>query len=136
MTHAPRRILVVEDNPTNLELARYLLMATGYEVLTAADGAQGLALARAHRPDLVISDIQMPEMDGYALVGALRADPALRTVPVLALTASTMAGEEPRLLLAGFDAYMTKPFDPREFATCVADLLAGPPRARAEVSGD
>lgn len=118
-------ILLVEDNPINLELARYLLGASGYEVLSAMNGAEALALARARPPDLVISDIQMPVMDGYGLVRALRGDTALRHLPVMALTASTTAGEETLLREAGFDTYLLKPFEPRQFMARVAALLAG-----------
>ena len=122
------RILLVEDNPINLELARYLLGASGYEVLTAMDGAEALALARAQPPDLVISDIQMPIMDGYGLLRALRGDAGLRHLPVMALTASTTAAEEILLREAGFDAYLLKPFKPQQFMARVANLLTGDSR--------
>lgn len=123
-TPAPRaRILAVDDNPTNLELVRYLLHAAGFDVATATGGADALAQARLRAPDLVITDLQMPGMDGHALLQALRHDPALRHVPVMALTAASMAGEEERVRGAGFDAYLSKPFEPEDFALQITTLL-------------
>jgi len=84
------RILVVEDNAANRELVRYLLASAGHEVLLAIDGAEGVALARARRPALILSDLQMPRLDGYAMLAALRADPACAAIPVVALTAFSM----------------------------------------------
>ena len=123
-TPAPRpRILVVDDNPTNLELVRYLLHAAGFAVATATGGAEALAQARLQVPELVITDLQMPGMDGHALLDALRSDPGLRHVPVMALTAASMAGEEERVRGAGFDAYLSKPFEPEDFAQRITALL-------------
>lgn len=118
------RVLLVEDNAANLELARYLLAAAGYDVLLATDGAQGLALARAELPDLIVSDLQMPIMDGYALIAQLRSDPACRAIPVVALTAFSMPGDETRVLQAGFDGYLSKPIEPEEFTSQLAGILA------------
>lgn len=118
------RILIVEDNAANLELARYLLAAAGYEVLQAAHGAQGLALARSQRPDLVISDLQMPVMDGYQLIAELRSDPACQRIPVLALTAFSMPGDEKRVMQAGFDGYLSKPMEPELFVSQIAMVLS------------
>ena len=87
------RILVIEDNPANLELARYLLAARGHEVLFAIDGATGVLLAQLEHPDLVLSDLGMPEVDGYEVVRRLRADPACAGLAIVALTAYSMPGD-------------------------------------------
>lgn len=118
------RILVVEDNPANLELVRYLLTAMGHAPALAVDGAEGLAQARLLRPHLIISDLQMPEMDGYTLIRALREDPLLRDTVVAALTALSMPGDRDAVLKAGFDAYFAKPLDPETFCRDIAALLA------------
>jgi CheY-like chemotaxis protein len=129
------RILLVEDNPANLELARYLLAAAGYDVLLAVHGAQGLDLARAERPDLIISDLQMPVMDGYTLLTELRRDAACRAIPVVALTAFSMPGDEARVMQAGFDGYLSKPIEPEQFTAQIADILASArPTARPSPS--
>jgi CheY-like chemotaxis protein len=131
------RILLIEDNPANLELARYLLAAAGYEVVLAVHGAQGLELARTERPDLILSDLQMPVMDGYALIAELKRDDACRDIPVVALTAFSMPGDEARVMQAGFDGYLSKPIEPEQFTAQIANILAsarpaaGPPPSAA-----
>ena len=117
------RILVVEDNPANLELVHYLLEKAGHTVLTAEDGGQGLEIARRERPDLVLSDLQMPVLDGYELLARLRADPLLHTVPVIALTAYSMAGDRHKVLLAGFNGYLPKPIFPETFVAQIEAWL-------------
>lgn len=117
------RILVVEDNPINLELTTYLLRAAGHEVLAAADGVAGLAAATRERPDLIVCDIQMPGLDGYEVARALKADPALRRVPLLAVTALAMVGDRERAMAAGFDQHVSKPIDPETFIATLAALL-------------
>jgi CheY-like chemotaxis protein len=96
-------------------------VAAGHEVLLALNGLEGLALARAQRPDLILSDLQMPQMDGYALIAALKREPACAAIPTVALTALSMPGDEARMLAAGFDAYLSKPFAPETFE---ADVMA------------
>lgn len=126
--NAPRgrmRVLVVEDHPASLELVRYLLEAAGFEALLAGDGAAGLALAEAARPDLILCDIQMPVMDGYTLLARLRERPSLRAIPVIAVTAFSMPGDRNRVLAAGFDAYLSKPIEPQTF---IAQISAHLPR--------
>lgn len=118
------RILVIEDNAVNLELTCFLLQAHGHEVLTATDGGAGLALARRQRPDLVLCDIQMPVLDGFAVASLMRAEPALARVPMLALTAAAMPGDRERALSSGFMAHVTKPIDPAAFIALVEDQLA------------
>jgi two-component system cell cycle response regulator len=126
-------ILIVEDNPQNLELMRYLLAASGFSVSTATDGMEATASLEKARPDLVICDIQMPAMDGYGLLGWLRARESLRGVPVVAVTALAMVGDRERILAAGFDGYLSKPIAPETFAAQVAEHLArGRPAAGAD----
>ncbi|MBT9502741.1 MAG: response regulator [Burkholderiaceae bacterium] len=123
------RILLIEDNADNLELARYLLAAAGHEVLLATNGAQGLDVARAEQPDMIVSDLQMPVMDGYALIAALKCDPSCLGIPVIALTAFSMPGDEARVMQAGFDGYLSKPIEPEQFSAQIADLLSSNRRA-------
>ena len=122
------RILVVEDNPNNLELMSYLLRAFGYEVVTATDGAQGIERARATRPDLILLDLQMPRVDGYEAARLIKADPAIVTAPIVAVTAFAMVGDRERVLDAGIDGYLSKPIDPETFVRAVAGFL--PPGLR------
>lgn len=122
MTVQPR-ILIVEDNAANLELVRYLLASAGYEVLLADNGAKGLDLALREQPDLVISDLQMPVMDGYALIAALQRAPACAHIPVLALTALSMPGDRDHILRAGFVGYLSKPIEPEFFVAQIASFL-------------
>lgn len=106
------RILVVEDNPINLELMTYLLQAWQHQTLIATDGEQGLAVARAEKPDLILCDLQMPRLDGPGVARALRAEAALRHVPLVAVTALARDVDRERALAAGFDAVFSKPIDP------------------------
>ncbi len=117
------RILVVEDNAANLELVRYLLASAGYEVLLADDGAKGLDIALRERPDLIVSDLQMPVMDGYALIAALQRTPACERIPVLALTALSMPGDREHIMRAGFVGYLSKPLEPEYFVAQIASFL-------------
>lgn len=128
------RILLVEDNPANLELVSYLLEAAGHTVLIAEDGRQGLELARREPPpDLIVSDLRMPVMDGFEMLRHIRADAALNDVPVIAVTAFSMSGDQTRVMLAGFDGYVSKPIVPETFVSEVEAYLkagrrkAGPP---------
>ena len=136
MTHSPeaperqagklRRILVVEDNDLNLKLFRDLLMAQGYSVLHTRDGVEAFRLARTHKPDLVLMDIQLPEVSGYEVTRWMKDDPALRDIPVVAVTAFAMAGDEERAKSAGCAAYVTKPIAVRNFLDTVATCLGEP----------
>ena len=107
------RILLIEDNPDNLDLMSYLLTAYGHAVTTAEDGESGIAAARTSRPDLIACDIHLPGVDGYDVAKALKSDPTLADVPVIAVTALAMVGDRERILAAGFDGYITKPIDPQ-----------------------
>jgi two-component system, cell cycle response regulator len=111
------RILLIEDNPDNLDLMSYLLTAYGHAVTTAEDGETGIATARAIRPDLIACDIHLPGVDGYGVAKALKADAALAAVPVIAVTALAMVGDREKILGSGFDGYITKPIDPQRVVT-------------------
>ncbi len=110
-------VLVVEDNEMNMKLFRDVLQAAGYRTLEATTGGQAVELATEHSPDLVLMDIQLPDIDGVEALGRLRADELTASMPVLALTAQAMEGDRERFLAAGFDGYLSKPVN-------VADLVA------------
>ena len=117
------RILIIEDNAANLELARYLLAFSGYTVLVARDGAQGVALARQERPDLVLCDLQMPVLDGFQVLASLRAEAGGAGLAVVAVTAFSMPTDRHKVLAAGFDGYMSKPIEPEAFVGQVEAFL-------------
>lgn len=116
-------ILLIEDNPANLKLAVMLLEHAGHRVLTATDGEAGIELAKRYCPDLVLMDIQMPGIDGLEATRRLRADPATAALKVVALTALAMKGDEARILAAGCDGYLVKPFRYQRLLAEVATLL-------------
>lgn len=109
------RILVIEDNPTNMQLLVYLLEAFGYRPLCAVDGEQGLNVALREKPALIICDIQLPKLNGYEVARLFKSHPVLRDIPLIAMTAFAMVGDRERLLAAGFDAYFSKPIEPESF---------------------
>lgn len=117
------RILVVEDDAASLELATFLLECAGFATLAAANGVEGLQLALSERPDLIVSDLQMPVLNGYELIARLRATPAWRRVPLVALSAFSMREDCAKALAAGFDGFVAKPLDPRTFAQQIAEFL-------------
>jgi len=119
------RILVIEDNPDNMELAVFLLQSAGHTVLSAIDAEAGLALAHREPPDLILMDIQLPGMDGLEATALLKRDDAMRAVPVLALTALAMKGDEERIRAGGCDGYIAKPFGVRNFLAAIATHLIG-----------
>ena len=108
-------ILIVEDNDKNLKLVRDILRFKGYRTLEAATAGEGISLAGEHRPDLILMDIQLPDMDGGTALIHLRGEPSTANIPVIALTAQAMGGDRERLLGAGFDGYLTKPISIKEF---------------------
>jgi two-component system, cell cycle response regulator DivK len=116
-------ILVVEDNPTNMTLAVFLLQSAGHTVLSATDAEAGLTLAREGQPNLILMDIQLPGMDGLAATALLKRDDATRAIPVIALTALAMKGDEERIRAAGCDGYIAKPMGYREFLATVSAQL-------------
>jgi two-component system cell cycle response regulator DivK len=118
-----KRILIVEDNPLNLELLRDILSAEGYDVLEAADGPTGVAIARLERPALILMDLQLPGLDGLQATRQIRADPNLRDVPIVAVTAHAMKGDDERARAAGCDGFIPKPIQVREFVRAVLEFL-------------
>jgi len=118
------RILIVEDNPDNMLLSVMLLESVGHQVISAVDAEAGLAVARAERPDLILMDIQLPGMDGLEATALLKADEATRGIPVIALTALAMKGDEERILAAGCDGYIAKPLDYKDFLATIRARLA------------
>lgn len=121
------RILIIEDNQANLDLAQYLLEYRGHEVLPATDGAMGVAVARRERPELILCDLQMPLLDGYGVLEQLRRDAELAGTPIIAVTAFSMSGDEEKVRRAGFDGYFSKPIEPETFVSRVEAFL--PPAA-------
>ena len=111
----PARILVVEDNPMNMELAVDLLMLQGYEVLSAQTGQEALAILEREQLDLVLMDVQLPGMDGLTVTKKLKENPKTKDIPVVALTAHAMKGDEERMLEHGCAGYIAKPIDTRAF---------------------
>jgi two-component system cell cycle response regulator len=116
-------ILVVDDNPSNLKLFTYLLALPGYVVTTAASAEQALAVLGRLVPDLIIMDLQLPDVDGLTLTRQLKADPKMKDVPIVAVTASAMKGDEEKARAAGVDGYMSKPVEKRAFRAMVASYL-------------
>jgi CheY-like chemotaxis protein len=126
------RVLVVEDNPVNLELVGALLESEGYSVIPAETADVGLRLAATEPPDLVVMDIQLPGMSGYEATRRLKADPATAAIPVVALTAHAMQGEEARAREAGCDAFLTKPIDTKMFRETLRRFLTDVRGSRAD----
>jgi len=118
-----KRILLIEDNEQNRYLVTFLLQARGWEVVHAADGPAGLALAGEIAPALILLDIQLPGMDGYAVARALRANPKLAAIPVVAVTSYAMSGDRERCIEAGCTGYLEKPIDPQTFVAEVEAML-------------
>jgi two-component system, cell cycle response regulator DivK len=118
------KVLIIEDNPTNMTLGVFLLQSVGHTVLSATDAEAGLTLARDEQPDLILMDIQLPGMDGLAATMLLKGDEATRAIPVIALTALAMKGDEERIRAAGCDGYIAKPMRYQEFLATIAAQLA------------
>jgi len=122
-------VLLVEDNPANLALMQYLLQAAGYTTLTAADGRQGLVVAPRESPDVILMDLQMPILNGYDAARQVKEIPALRGVPIIAVTAYAMVGDRDKILARGFDGYIAKPITPERFVSEVETFIAPALRA-------
>lgn len=122
------RILIIEDNDANLELAQYLLEHGGHQVIVARNGQEGIDAARREHPALIVCDLQMPRVDGYGVLDQLKQDPACRHTPIVAVTAFSMSGDEQKVRLAGFDGYLSKPIEPETFVAQVEAYL--PPAAQ------
>ena len=117
------RVLVIEDNASNMTLATFLLKSVGHTVLAATNAEAGLTIARDEQPELILMDIQLPGMDGLQATGLLKGDDATRAIPVIALTALAMKGDEERIRAAGCDGYIAKPMRYQDFLEAVATQL-------------
>jgi CheY-like chemotaxis protein len=118
------RILIVDDNATNLKLVAYLMKANGYVVDTALDAESAILSIRVNHPDVILMDIQLPGIDGLELTRRLKADPATREIVIVAVTAYAMKGDQAKALAAGCDDYITKPIDTRSLPETIAKHLA------------
>jgi two-component system, cell cycle response regulator DivK len=125
-TLAAKRILVVEDNELNMKLLNDVLEAHGYDVLTTGEGTVAVAWARQYRPDLILMDLQLPDMSGLDVTRQLKANAETASIPIIAVTAFAMAGDEKRALEHGCDAYVAKPINLRNFLDLIAGFV-GPP---------
>jgi two-component system cell cycle response regulator len=117
------RILVIEDNPANLELMTYLLRAFGHLPLTAGKGNEGLEIAQREMPDMIVCDVQLPDIEGYEVARRLKSQASLRDIPLIAVTALAMVGDRDRILAKGFDGYISKPIVPETFVAQVETFL-------------
>ncbi len=120
-------ILIIEDNENNLYLSTFILEKNGHRVTPARDGLEGIRLAEALRPDLILLDIQLPGMDGYAVAGRLRDNDATTAIPIVAVTSYAMAGDRERILAAGCRGYIEKPINPETFLAQVLSYLSPNP---------
>jgi len=119
------RILVVEDNPQNRMLIKDILEFHGYEIIEAADGQTGIEMAKNHKPDLILMDIQMPVMDGITAGKIIRGDPDTKNIKMLAVTSFAMLGDKERIMEAGFDHYVAKPINTRKLPDLIRKMLGG-----------
>ncbi len=118
-----KRILVVEDQPDNRQIIRDMLSTTDYEVAEAENGEEALAAVAKQRPDLILMDIQLPVLDGYEATRRIKADPALRSIPIIAVTSYALSGEAEKAREAGCDDYLPKPYSPRELLAKIRQYL-------------
>ena len=119
-----KRILVVEDQPDNRQIIRDMLADTGYEIVEAENGEEALAAIAKARPDLILMDIQLPVMDGYAATRRIKTDPALKSIPIIAVTSYALSGEEKKAREAGCDDYVPKPYSPRQLLAKIRRYLS------------
>jgi two-component system, cell cycle response regulator DivK len=119
-----KRILVVEDQEDNRRILRDLLTNAGYQVFEAENGGEALGAATAHRPDLILMDIQLPVLDGYEATRRLKADPQVGQIPVIVITSYALSGDEGKARAAGCDDYVTKPYSPRQVLAKVRSYLS------------
>jgi two-component system cell cycle response regulator DivK len=118
-----KRILVVEDQPDNRQIIRDTLASTDYEITEAENGHEALVAIARQRPDLILLDIQLPIMDGYAAISRIKSDPALRSIPIIAVTSYALDGEEKKARAAGCDDYVPKPFSPRQLLAKIRQYM-------------
>jgi two-component system cell cycle response regulator DivK len=118
-----KRILIIEDQEDNRRILRDLLSSAGYELIEAVNGEEGVGLAEAQRPDLILMDIELPVLDGYEATRRIKANPALTRIPIIAVTSYALSGDEAKAREAGCDGYVTKPFSPRALLAKVREYL-------------
>jgi len=118
-----KRILVVEDHEDNRQILRDLLGAAGFEMVEAHDGGAALPMATASKPDLILMDIQLPVIDGYEATRRIKADPALAAIPIIAVTSYALSGDEEKARAAGCNAYVAKPYSPRQLLAKIREYL-------------
>jgi len=118
-----KRILVIEDNEDNRRIVRDLLTSTSYEMIEAVTGEDGIRMAETHRPDLILMDIQLPGLDGYEVTRRIKANPALRHIPIIAVTSYALSGDDVKAFEAGCDAYIAKPYDPMLLLAKIREYL-------------
>jgi two-component system cell cycle response regulator DivK len=117
-------ILVIEDQEDNRRIMRDLLTSAGYEVIEAVTGEAGVMAAETHSPDLILMDIQLPDFDGYEATRRIKANPALSSIPVIAVTSYALSGDDVKAYEAGCDSYVSKPFSPRELLAKIREFFA------------
>ncbi len=120
----PKKILIVEDNPVHTRLIEMTLRAKNYTILKVTNGEEALVIATRERPDLIIMDLNLPQMTGFEVTKKLRENPAFRHTPIIALTAYAMRGDRERVIKSGCDMYMTKPINTRELPRVIAEMLS------------
>ena len=118
-----KRVLVVEDHEDNRQILRDLLASAGYEMIEAHNGEDGVAAAAAEQPDLILMDIQLPILDGYEATRRIKADPALKAIPIIVVTSYALSGDEDKARAAGCDAYIAKPYSPRLLLARIREFL-------------
>jgi two-component system cell cycle response regulator DivK len=118
-----RRILIIEDQEDNRRILRDLLSSVGYHLLEASTGDEGVRLAEVHRPDLILMDVQLPVLDGHEATRRIKAQPELRRIPIIVVTSYALSGDDAKAKAAGADAYVAKPFSPRELLAVIRQLL-------------
>jgi two-component system, cell cycle response regulator DivK len=122
-----QRILVVEDQEDNRRILRDLLTSAGFDLIEATTGAEGVRLAELNRPDLILMDVQMPVLDGHEATQQIKAQPELRSIPIIVVTSYALSGDEAKAKAAGADAYVAKPFSPRALLATIRHTLQKPP---------
>jgi two-component system, cell cycle response regulator DivK len=118
-----RKILVVEDQEDNRQILRDLLANAGYEMIEAGDGAQAITAANEHKPDLILMDIQLPELDGYEATRRIKSNPALTATPIIVVTSYALSGDEEKARAAGADGYVAKPYSPRALLAKIREYV-------------
>jgi two-component system cell cycle response regulator DivK len=118
-----KRILVIEDQEDNRRIVRDLLTSVGYEIIEAVTGEEGVTAAASHVPDLILMDIQLPGLDGYDTTRRIKANPALRHIPIIAVTSYALSGDDVKAFEAGCDGYVSKPFSPRALLVKIREFL-------------